>query len=229
MVNVEEVLPFSVGRIDRVIFETNSGGEVIANSFIEQCRKEGRTEIRVGKLHTKVPKNVRIDTILGAEVNNGRFRILRDVWRGGDGVGEELREYPKSRHDDLLDCCTYLAKACIEPKPGEPPRPVIMIDPAWTTTGTSDPTAIVCGVRCNGDLWIISAKRIRTSRPEVLAQEIFRIYYMWNNVDYKTSIPRGKVYNGVTSFRSMVSGRRNSRSMKSGGFTVDLGFLKKER
>jgi len=229
MVHIEDHIPFITGKMDRVIFETNSGGEIIANTFSEQCRREGRYEIRVGKIHTKVTKTVRIDTLLGAEINGGKFHVLKDLWSGRDGLYEELREYPKGRHDDLLDCCAYLAKACVEPRPGEPPRPVIVIDPAWTTTQSSDPTALVCGVRVNGDLWILAARRIRTSRPEVLAQEIFRMYYMWNNVEQKATIKPKKVYNGVRSFNSLVRGRSTSRGIRNGGFTVDLEFFNKRK
>lgn len=227
MVNVFESLPFPVGYIDRVVFETNGGGEVIANAFVEQCRKEGRHEIKIGKVRAeKGEKHTKISIVLGNEVNNGRFRISRLLWKGNDGLGQELREFPGSKHDDLLDCVCYIAKIAREPKPNELPRPVIIVDPAWTTKSGSDPTAIVCGLRMNGDLWILDAKRLRTSRPEVLAQEIFRMYYQWNNAEKKAISTPKKVYSGVRSFRSLIKGKSARRSsMYNGGFTVDLSSL----
>lgn len=228
MVQPFDNLPFPVGFMDRVLFEVDSGGKLMYQGFRDQIRLEGREEIKTQEINApkKISKVMRIATILGAEVNNGRLHVHRNVWKGGDSLGSQMRSFPKSAHDDLLDACTYGATYAQEPKHGELPRPIIVVDPAWTQKTTSDPTAIVCMVRVDGDLWILDAKTIRSSRPEVIAQEIFRMYYRWNNPVEKTTKEPKKRYNGVRSFNSLVRGRAGNRTgMKQGGFTVDLSLL----
>lgn len=228
MVNVFDTLPFPIGYMDFVCFEKEGAGSMIAENFSHQCRQEGRHEIRVTTVSSgrKLSKEAKIASILGTEVNNGRLHVHRTVWKGNDNLGDEMRRFGQSvGHDDLLDCCTYLAKLAKEPKPNEMPRPVIIIDPGFTDKKQSDPTAIVCGVRMNGDLWILDARRIRTVRPEVLSAEIFRMYYHWNNAEKKAVTTKRKVYNGVRGFYSLTRGRGNQSRVKEGGFTVDLSLL----
>lgn len=229
MVNVFDTVPFPVGYMDGVCFEKEGAGAMIAENFSHQCRMEGRHEIRVTTVSAgrKLSKEAKIATTLGNEVNNGRLHVNRTVWKGNDNLGDEMRRFGTAKgHDDLLDCCTYLARLAKEPKPNEMPRPMIVIDPGFTDKKSSDPTAIVCGVRFNGDLWILDAKRIRTTRPEVLASEIFRMFYHWNNAEKKAVTQNKKVYTGVRGFYSLTRGRTKSREIQQGGFTVDLSLLK---
>ena len=228
MIQVYDDLPFPVGFIDRVVFETNGAGEMMANSFIDQCRREGRHEIRVGKI--KAPramnKQARIVSLLGAEVNSGRVHIPRELWAPNSGLGAQMREFGATERDDLLDATAYVCKLARDSEEPNLPRPVIMIDPSWAGKKTSDGTAIVCGVRVKGDLWILDAREIRTARNEVLAQEIFRMYYQWNNKEKKSGESRKKVYNGVRGFKSLTSRSVSRRGrIRNGGFTVDLSLI----
>jgi hypothetical protein len=235
MVNVFDDVPFPVGHIDCVVFEKEGAGEMISQAFSQQCRLEGRQEIRISTVSAgrKDKKEVRIISILGQEVNAGRLHVHRNVWKGNGNLGDEMRVFPQKGngiHDDLLDCATYLVKLCKEPRPGELPRPTIVVDPAWTAKSTSDPTAIMIGVRLNGEIWILDSKRIKTTRPEILSQEIFRIYYQWNNVDKKAVISPKNRYNGVRGFYSLTRGKtRSHKGIKHGDFTVDLGLLQREK
>lgn len=235
MVDIFETVPFPIGHIDCVVFEKEGAGEMISQAFSQQCRLEGRQEIRISTVSAgrTEKKEARITTILGNEINGGKLHVHRNVWKGNGNLGDEMRVFPQKGsgiHDDLLDCATYLVKLCKEPRPGELPRPIIIVDPAWTAKSTSDPTAIMIGVKLNGETWILDSKRIKTIRPEILSQEIFRIYYQWNNTEKKAVVSPKTRYNGVRGFYSLTRGKpRSSRGIEHGNFTVDLGLLQREK
>lgn len=169
-------LPFDLGPVAMVGIECESQSSALVSAIVKMARDEQRV-MRIEKIHTgRTDKNERILSELQPVISEARFNLRADLWeREGEGLGEELRHYPKG-HDDCLDACAYLSRFAIEAPEGTPPRVYIMVDPAFTIENYSDYTAMVVGCLYRGELWVLDCLTFKTDRVDFLARKLFWLY-----------------------------------------------------
>ena len=209
-------MPFETGPVQGVYIEGSNAGTMLADAFKQMLMDEGR-RIRVETITAKgQSKDTRIKVYLGTYANSGKLHVNEEAWRGTHSLGTQIRNYPAGK-DDMIDAATYVCKLAKEPPAGEPPRITLVVDPAFTNDRHSDYTAIVCGVKYLGEVWILDSYQLKTTKPMVIGRQIIKMHDKWENaMSYaQRSAHKQKVgYNGLRTFSSRW---RNGFRGRSGG------------
>ena len=204
-----EDLPFQLGGVARAVFETESQAHAAYSAIKFIARQEGR-RIILDKIDSmedgkRIKKEDRILSYLQAPIAEGTVWIHRDIYRGTENLGEEMRTYPKG-HDDVLDASAWAIKIARDTPEGACPKVYIAVDPAFTEAAHSDYSAMVAVCKYRGNIYLLDARRLQTQHTDVLAREFFRFYDKFNQFS-ETKKEKSR-YMGFNSVSYHSGGRR---------------------
>lgn len=229
----QKEISFETGPVQGVYIESANSGHFIIDSFKQMLFDEGR-RIRVEAISTQgQSKDARIKVYLGNYANLGKLHVAEEVWRGSNSLGTQIQNYPAGKVD-LIDAAAYVCKLAKEPPPGEPPRVIMVCDPAFSEEKTSDFTAIVCGVRYLGDVWILDAYQLKTTKVNIINRQIIKMHDKWENSmsyahsrqDKKPSYTPLRTFNSKWRSSSRNNFRVGSRTARAtGSFYIDSTTL----
>lgn len=144
--------------------------------IIEMTREEGTARIE---------KHDMIRGRLQPVISEMRLNVRQDLMTDRiDGLGRELRDFPKGR-DDCLDALVNAIRLCKEPPKGRDPMVYIAVDPAFSIDG--DFSAIIACTLFEDEFWVLDQLCFRTDRTDVLVRQIFRMADKWNSASRSTS------------------------------------------
>lgn len=173
--------PFRLGTVAQVGVEVESQAANLVQTIREIMRKENRS-FAIEKIvapRTK-SKHDRIRASLQHWVSDGQCNVERTIWVGEKLLGDEMKDFPKSK-DDCLDAFAYATSLAHEGSGNSPPRVYIVMDPAFTTDENNDATAIVAVCKYNHELWALACDRFQTSQTEIMARRLFLMVDRFNS------------------------------------------------
>lgn len=175
---------FPVGQVYGVGVEVNaSQGAALKFPLFNLKQREGRNlrilELRAQPGEAKMDKHDKLRAHLQDLISEMRLNVREDLMSDRvDGIGRELRDFPKGR-DDCLDALVNAILMCKESPPGRAPLVYIAVDPAFSIDG--DFTAIIAVTLWEDEFYVLDQLCFRTDRTDVLVRQIFRMADRWNS------------------------------------------------